>query len=92
MAQQLLLVTARRKLSLACDDCISTVFKRKLGRCKICALQLSLLSLICWPLWYWLYADSPKSVESIALLFFSGAFTGLLLLHLVVWVVRRIAG
>lgn len=71
---------------MACDDCISTVLKQKLGRCKRCMLQLLVLSLICWPLWFWLYSDSPRVVESIALLMFSAAFSGLLLLHLLLWI------
>ncbi|MBD1390061.1 DUF3624 domain-containing protein [Neiella sp. HB171785] len=77
---------------MACDDCLSTAFKRKLGRCKTCAWQLIILSGLCWPLWYWLYASTPKAVESIALLFFCCSFTGLLLLHGVVWIYRRLAG
>jgi hypothetical protein len=54
--------------------------------------QLTLLSLIGWPLWWYLYSDTPREVNSIALLFFCSAFTGLLLLHLVVLVTRRLLG
>ncbi|MCL1097369.1 DUF3624 domain-containing protein [Shewanella gelidii] len=69
---------------MACDACFSTVFKQKIGRCKRCMVQLTLLSAVSWPLWYWLYFEDIRSVESIALLFFAFAFSGLLLLHLMV--------
>ncbi|NRB25569.1 DUF3624 domain-containing protein [Shewanella sp.] len=68
---------------MACNDCKSSIFKRKLGRCKTCMWQLAILSLIAWPLWWSLYVGTPYIVESIALLFFCISFTGLLLLHLI---------
>jgi len=43
-------------------------------------------------LWWYLYSDAPREVNSIALLFFCLAFSGLLLLHLVVLVARRMLG
>ncbi|WP_299787086.1 DUF3624 domain-containing protein [uncultured Shewanella sp.] len=70
---------------MGCRFCYTSVFKEKIGRCKTCMLQLTILSLICWPLWYIFYYEQPLVVESIALLFFSVSFTGLLLLHLLVW-------
>lgn len=69
---------------MTCKACDSSIFKQKIGRCKTCMWQLTALSLIGWPLWWWLYADSPKQINSIALLFFCIAFTGLLTLHLIV--------
>lgn len=69
---------------MSCKSCNSTIFKQKIGRCKTCMWQLTVLSLISWPLWWLLYADSPKQINSIALLFFCTAFTGLLALHLIV--------
>ena len=75
---------------MTCNQCTESVFKQKLGRCKQCMLQLTLLSCIAWPVWYWCYFDDPKSVESIALLFFAIGFIGLLLLHLLVWSYRAI--
>ncbi|MGL6121950.1 MAG: DUF3624 family protein, partial [Shewanella sp.] len=50
------------------------------------------LSAVGWPLWWFLYWDSPSQVNSIALLFFCLAFTGLLLLHLLVWGYRLSRG
>ncbi|MBW8191046.1 DUF3624 domain-containing protein [Neiella marina] len=75
---------------MPCDECISTVFKRKLGRCKRCMWQLLILSLVCWPLWFVYYSDTPKVVESVALLLFSCVFTLLLLLHLLMWAILRV--
>ena len=77
---------------MACDDCNTSIFRQKIGRCKRCMWQLTLLSLIGWPLWWYLYSDAPREVNSIALLFFCSAFSGLLLLHLVVLVARRLLG
>jgi len=77
---------------MACDDCKTSIFRQKIGRCKRCMWQLALLSLIGWPLWWFLYGATPREVNSIALLFFCAAFSSLLLLHLVVLAVRRIQG
>lgn len=63
-----------------------------MGRCKRCMWLLTALSAIGWPLWWWLYYDAPREVNSIALLFFCTAFTGLLALHLIVLAYRRIRG
>jgi hypothetical protein len=75
---------------MSCHQCEESIFIQKLGRCYRCMAQLSLLSVFCWPLWWWFYAEQPKTVESIALLFFCVAFSGLLLLHLVFWLFYRI--
>ncbi|KFZ39197.1 hypothetical protein HR45_02050 [Shewanella mangrovi] len=77
---------------MACDACFSDVFKQKIGRCKTCMWQLTVLSLIGWPTWFYLFADTPKSVNSIALFFFCCAFSGLLLLHLIVLCWRKLTG
>ncbi|QFU21899.1 DUF3624 domain-containing protein [Shewanella eurypsychrophilus] len=69
---------------MACDNCLSSIYKQKIGRCKTCMWQLAILSLISWPLWWFLYSERVSHVESIALLFFCFSFTGLLLLHLIV--------
>jgi hypothetical protein len=53
-------------------------------------LQLTILSLLTWPIWWYYFAATPKVVESIALLFFAISFSGLLILHLLVWLYRRI--
>ncbi|WP_394388203.1 DUF3624 domain-containing protein [Shewanella woodyi] len=69
---------------MTCKNCNSSLFQQKIGRCISCMWQLTLLSLISWPLWWYFYADTPKQINSIALLFFCTAFTGLLSLHLLV--------
>ncbi|OBT11124.1 hypothetical protein A9267_00265 [Shewanella sp. UCD-FRSSP16_17] len=76
---------------MSCNDCEESIFKQKIGRCRACMMQLTVLSLICWPLWWWNYADNPTLVESIALLFFCIAFSGLLSLHLVVLIYRKLS-
>ena len=55
-------------------------------------LMLTGLCLIGWPVWYWLFADNPRSVGAIALLFFCLAWSGLLGLHGIVWLWRRVNG
>jgi len=70
---------------MGCRFCDTSVFKEKIGRCKTCMWQLTILSLISWPLWFNFYYEQPLVVESIALLFFCVSFSGLLLLHLLVW-------
>ncbi|MCS6135364.1 DUF3624 domain-containing protein [Shewanella baltica] len=76
---------------MSCGDCKTSIFRQKIGRCKRCMWQLTALSAIGWPLW-WLYYDAPRDVNSIALLFFCTAFTGLLALHLIVLAYRRLRG
>ncbi|WP_392343608.1 DUF3624 domain-containing protein [uncultured Shewanella sp.] len=75
---------------MSCNQCTDSVFKQKIGRCKRCIWQLTALSLFTWPLWWYYYADTPKTVESIALLFFATSFTGLLILHLMAWAYRAV--
>lgn len=67
---------------MGCTDCRESRFRHKLGRCVSCMRQLTLLAVISWSLWLALFQDTPRQVESIALLFFCVAATGLLLLHL----------
>lgn len=67
---------------MSCHQCDESIFMQKLGRCFRCMVQLTVLSAIGWPLWWWFYAEQPTKVESIALLFFCVAFSLLLLLHL----------
>lgn len=75
---------------MACDDCQESIFKQKIGRCKACMWQLTGLSLVGWPLWWWLYAEDMTSVESIAMVFFCCAFSGLLCVHLIVLSYRKL--
>jgi len=44
--------------------------------------QLTVLSALCWAVWWFGYGDEIKSVESVALIFAGFAFNSLLFLHL----------
>jgi hypothetical protein len=66
---------------MACGECQESIFWAKLGRCKTCMWQLVVLVPSSWSLWAYLYLSTPKQVESIALLFFCFATTGLLIAH-----------
>ncbi|WP_439437325.1 DUF3624 domain-containing protein [Salinivibrio costicola] len=74
---------------MACKYCQSGIWKQKLGRCTRCMTQLAVISAILWPFWWWTYADTPRQVESIALLFAAGSASALLLLHLLIYPFRR---
>lgn len=67
---------------MACETCRDHWFWKKIGRCKRCMDQLTVLSVLCWIIWWWLFRNTPESIESIALLFAGFAFNGLLFLHL----------
>jgi hypothetical protein len=67
---------------MACKDCEDNWFWKKIGRCKRCMDQLTVLSVLCWVVWWFGYKDDFKSVESIALIFSGFAFNILLFLHL----------
>ena len=77
---------------MACNDCVSDVFMKKIGRCRTCMWQLLVLATVCWLVWFYLYRDSPLEVNSIALLFFGISFSALLVLHWIVWVYRALTG
>ncbi|PMN69784.1 DUF3624 domain-containing protein [Enterovibrio norvegicus] len=61
----------------------------KLGRCKRCMMQLAVMNVVLWPIWFVGFSDAPKSVESISILFAAGASAGLLALHLIVMPFRK---
>ncbi|GAL14097.1 hypothetical protein JCM19233_5109 [Vibrio astriarenae] len=44
--------------------------------------QLTVLSVVCWVIWWFFFRDAPKSIESIALIMAGFAFNVLLALHL----------
>jgi len=67
---------------MGCQNCTQNWFWKKIGRCQRCIDQLTVLSVLCWVIWWWLYRDTPKSIESIGLIFAGFAFNGLLALHL----------
>ncbi|MGL4936401.1 DUF3624 domain-containing protein [Shewanella sp.] len=70
---------------MSCNQCYSSIFRQKIGRCRRCMGQLAGLSAIGWPLWGYCYWDTPWTVNAIALFFFCASFSGLLALHGVVW-------
>ncbi|UUM30787.1 DUF3624 domain-containing protein [Vibrio japonicus] len=57
-------------------------FREKIGRCRRCMNQLTVLSVLCWVVWWWFCRSDPKSIESITLIFAGIAFHSLLALHL----------
>ncbi|WP_282248578.1 DUF3624 domain-containing protein [Vibrio campbellii] len=67
---------------MACRSCKERWFWEKIGRCQRCMDQLTVLSVLCWIVWWFAFKDDPQSIESIALIFAGFAFNGLLFLHL----------
>ncbi|WP_375752308.1 DUF3624 domain-containing protein [Vibrio sp. HN007] len=67
---------------MACKYCKENWFWKKIGRCQRCMDQLTVLSVLCWIVWWFGFRDNMFSVESIALIFAGFAFNGLLFLHL----------
>ncbi|PWI33703.1 DUF3624 domain-containing protein [Vibrio albus] len=67
---------------MACKNCDTHWFWKKIGRCTRCMKQLTFLSILGWLVWWFGFRLHPKSVEAVALLFATLAFNGLLLLHL----------
>ncbi|WP_281545073.1 DUF3624 domain-containing protein [Grimontia sp. SpTr1] len=65
-----------------CKDASLTI-RAKLGRCKRCMIQLAVMNLVLWPIWFIGFSDTPTSIESITLLFGAGASAILLTLHLI---------
>ncbi|MGF1768716.1 DUF3624 domain-containing protein [Enterovibrio makurazakiensis] len=71
-----------------CQDA-SLSIRAKLGRCKRCMIQLAVMNLLLWPIWLLWFSDTPKSIESITLLFAAGACALLLSLHLILMPFRK---
>jgi len=68
---------------MTCPHCKNNGwFWKKIGRCKRCMDQLTVLSVLCWIVWWFLFKEDPKSIESITLIIAGFAFNGLLALHL----------
>jgi hypothetical protein len=67
---------------MSCKYCKENWFWKKIGRCQRCMDQLTVLSVVCWIAWWFLFRDNPATVESVALIFAGFAFNGLLFLHL----------
>ncbi|WP_309266066.1 DUF3624 domain-containing protein [Aeromonas salmonicida] len=75
---------------MSCEDCLATAIKAKLGRCPVCAIQTFVIGLIGWLVWWWFGADT--SVNALTGLLFALGGSGLFLLHLVVFVWRKVIG
>ncbi|WP_394212492.1 DUF3624 domain-containing protein [Enterovibrio calviensis] len=71
-----------------CQDA-SLSIRAKLGRCKRCMIQLAVMNSLLWPIWFVWFSNTPKSIESITLLFAGGASAILLALHLILMPFRR---
>ncbi|MGF1843569.1 DUF3624 domain-containing protein [Vibrio clamense] len=67
---------------MACNDCRSAWFWKKIGRCQRCMDQLTVLSVLCWIVWWFGFKEAPTSIESVTLIMAGFAFNALLFLHL----------
>ncbi|MBE3654183.1 DUF3624 domain-containing protein [Vibrio navarrensis] len=67
---------------MGCKTCSEHWFWQKIGRCKRCMDQLTVLSVLCWIVWWVAFREQPTSIESIALIVAGFAFNALLFLHL----------
>ncbi|EOU2464296.1 DUF3624 domain-containing protein [Vibrio navarrensis] len=67
---------------MSCNRCDGHWFWKKIGRCKRCMDQLTVLSVLCWIVWWLVFREQPTSIESIALIVAGFAFNALLFLHL----------
>ncbi len=75
---------------MSCDACLSDAIKAKLGRCRTCAIQCALVGGSGTLAWYWFGADT--SVNALTGALFALAGWGILLLHLLVFLWRRLTG
>lgn len=75
---------------MSCDNCLATAIRAKLGRCSVCAIQTFVIGLSGWLVWWWCGADT--SVNALTGLLFALGGSGLLLLHLLVFVWRKATG
>jgi len=66
---------------MGCQTCSANWFWKKIGRCRRCMIQLTILCLLFWPLWFYWGKTDPKSIQSITLVFFGILCHGLLLMH-----------
>ena len=75
---------------MSCDNCLATAIKAKLGRCPFCAIQRFVIGLIGWLVGWWFGADT--SVNALTGLLFALGGSGLFLLHLAVFIWRKVTG
>lgn len=84
MARQLLLMGGspikNERNNMACSDCDTNIWKQKLGRCKRCMWINLIVLIFSAGSAYFMVQSSPKSVETIAMLF--TLFISLLLMFL----------
>ncbi|WP_104400108.1 DUF3624 domain-containing protein [Vibrio penaeicida] len=67
---------------MPCRTCQENWFWKKIGRCQRCMDQLTVLSVVCWVIWWFILKESPNSIQSVTLIFAGFAFNGLLAMHL----------
>ncbi|WP_428772729.1 DUF3624 domain-containing protein [Vibrio sp.] len=67
---------------MSCHYCKQNWFWSKIGRCRRCMDQLTVLSVLCWIIWWFNFRQTPGSIESIALIVAGFGFNFLLFLHL----------
>lgn len=66
---------------MGCQACTGSEFWQKLGRCRRCIRQLSVLSPLGWISWFIFYRHSPTTIEAITLFVAASSMTLLLLAH-----------
>ena len=69
---------------MTCQSCQTHWFWKKIGRCQRCIDQLTVLSVGCWIVWWFIGKPNPLGIQSIALIFAAFTCNGLLFLHLCV--------
>lgn len=75
---------------MSCDDCLLDGIKAKLGRCRTCAALTFFIGLTGALVWWWQGANTSVNALVGALFALSG--WGLFLMHLLVFVWRRLTG
>lgn len=71
---------------MSCESCKAfDWFWEKIGRCRDCMAKLTFFSLLAWPAWFYFNAGDPQGIEALIALVFAAFCSGLLGLHLLVW-------
>ncbi|WEM42482.1 DUF3624 domain-containing protein [Photobacterium sp. DA100] len=66
---------------MGCQACTRSEFWHKLGRCRRCIRQLSVLSPFGWFIWLTFYRHQPATIEAITVFVAASSTTLLLLAH-----------
>jgi len=74
---------------MACNSCVGSVFKEKLGRCKQCMVVNFVLLIVAIGFYFFADMSGWLAVQQIAFLIFMWGVTGLMCLHLIAWCVYR---